>query len=204
MDGPVADRQEEDLIGITRAANLMKALIEDLLELSRLEQLGELTSEKIRLDEAIETSINVMKPLAASKKIELILDDTDEKFVIEGNSVLLSRAVGNLLDNAIKYTPEGGEIHVKLGRNNGNALVSVVDNGPGILAKDLPRVFEKFYRARPELDDVPGTGLGLAIVKIITEQHGGQVWVESEPNVGSVFTMALPIFQSKGQADTSN
>jgi signal transduction histidine kinase len=72
-------------------------------------------------------------------------------------------------------------------------VVSVTDNGPGIRAKDLPRVFEKFFRARPEYDDVPGSGLGLAIVKTITEHHKGQVWVESQANVGSVFSISLPV-----------
>ncbi len=200
MDGPVTDRQEEDLEGITRAANLMKSLLEDLLELSRLERLEELTYEKIRLEKSVQESVNAMKPLARSKKVELVLDDTDKDLVIEGNSVLLSRAVSNLLDNAIKYTPEGGQIHIKLGQKNGHALISVVDNGPGIRAKDLPRVFEKFYRARPELDDVPGSGLGLAIVKTIVEQHKGQVWAESQPAGGSTFTMALPVLEDKSQA----
>jgi signal transduction histidine kinase len=204
MDGPLSERQEEDLVGITKAANQMKALVEDLLELSRLEQLEELTRERIPLKRVVESSISAMQPPAESKKIELVLDEPDQNLVIEGNTVLLSRAVGNLLDNAIKYTPEGGEIHIKLGQNNGNALVSVVDNGPGIPARDLPRVFEKFYRARPELDDVPGSGLGLAIVKIITEQHGGQVWVESQPNVGSTFTMALPICEEKIEVAKAN
>lgn len=193
MDGPVTDRQEEDLVGITKAANLMKSLIEDLLELSRLERLEQLTREKIHLSESIQTTINSMKLLAKTKGIELVLDRPPRDLVIEGNLVLLSRAVGNLLDNAVKYTPQGGQIHVKLGRSNGQALVSVIDNGPGIQARDLPRVFEKFYRARPELDDIPGTGLGLAIVKIIAEQHGGQVWVESQPDVGSTFTISLPL-----------
>lgn len=200
MDGPITNRQEEDLEGIARAANLMKAMVEDLLELSRLERLEELALEELDLDETVEESINSMMPLARSKKIEVILD-SHCPLMIEGNSVLLSRAFSNLLDNAIKYTPERGEIHVKIARNDDRALVSVIDNGPGIRSKDLPRVFEKFFRARPELDDVPGSGLGLAIVKIITEQHGGQVWVESDPEMGSVFTMALPVLQNgKGRA----
>jgi signal transduction histidine kinase len=97
-----------------------------------------------------------------------------------------------LLDNAIKYTQTGGDVEVRLVRSNGQALVSVIDNGPGIKQKDLPRVFEKFYRARSELDDTPGTGLGLAIVKTIAEHHRGQVWVESAPDTGSVFTLVLP------------
>lgn len=120
--------------------------------------------------------------------------------MIEGNSVLLSRAVGNLLDNAIKYTPPGGKVQVRLNQNGSQALVSVVDNGPGIRAKDLPRVFEKFYRARAELDEVPGTGLGLSIVKTIVEQHGGQVWAESEVNSGSIFTIALPALENGSPA----
>jgi signal transduction histidine kinase len=171
----------------------MKSLIEDLLELSRLERLEQLTREKIQLKKSVQATINTMTPLAKTKDIELVLDDLRSDLIIEGNSVLLSRAVGNLLDNAVKYTPKGGQIHVKLGYNNGQALVSVIDNGPGIQARDLPRVFEKFYRARPELDEIPGTGLGLAIVKTIAEQHGGQVWVESQPDVGSTFTIALPL-----------
>jgi signal transduction histidine kinase len=193
MDGPITDRQEEDLVGITKAANLMKSLIEDLLELSRLERLEQLTREKIHLEASVEATLNSMKLLAKTKGIELVFDEHIGDLVIEGNSVLLSRAVGNLLDNAVKFTPKGGRINVKLGQTKGQALVSVIDNGPGIQARDLPRVFEKFFRARPELDDLPGTGLGLAIVKTIAEQHGGQVWVESQPDLGSTFTIALPL-----------
>ncbi len=193
MDGPVTDRQAEDLQGITKAANLMKTLLEDLLELSRLEQLEELTRENICLQDIIETSMNAMQPPARSKNIGIVQDVLANEFSVEGNSVLLTRALGNLLDNAIKYTPTGGKIHITVGRNNGHAVVSVIDNGPGINSKDLPRVFEKFFRARSELDDMPGSGLGLAIVKTIAEQHKGQVWVESETNRGSVFSIALPL-----------
>jgi signal transduction histidine kinase len=176
----------------------MKALIEDLLELSRLERLEQLTYEQIHLKAALQDTITITKPMAKSRNIDLVLDDIKRDLVVEGNTVLLSRAVGNLLDNAIKYTPKGGQVRIKLGQNNGHALISIVDNGPGIKARDLPRVFEKFYRARPELDDIPGSGLGLAIVKTIAEQHGGQVWAESQPDVGSTFTIALPIFIADG------
>jgi two-component system phosphate regulon sensor histidine kinase PhoR len=194
MDGPLTEHQKEDLEGVTRAANLMKALIEDLLQLSKLERLEQLVREEINLGEAVESSVSSMKPLAKSKKIEMTLEPAPDNLVIEGNQVLLSRALGNLLDNAIKYTPVGGKVSVQLNQKEEQALVSVIDNGPGIRAKDLPRVFEKFYRARPELDDdVPGTGLGLAIVKSIAEHHYGRVWVESEPDTGSAFTLALPL-----------
>ena len=192
MDGPLTVRQEEDLEGITRAANLMKSLIEDLLELSRLERLEELARAKVDLKAVVQSSVGAILPLATSKKIDIILREVEAGLTIEGNSVLLSRAVSNLLDNAIKYTPSGGKVQVKTGSNNGHVYIAVIDNGPGIPAKDLHRVFEKFFRARPELDDIPGTGLGLAIVKIIAEQHGGKVWVESQQNEGSTFTIAMP------------
>jgi signal transduction histidine kinase len=193
MDGPLTDRQEEDLDGVTRAANLMKSLIEDLLELSRLERLEELPKESIKLDQVVESSLVAVRPLAATREIALKLAEvTNEDLIVQGNSVLLTRAVSNLLDNAIKYTQTGGHVNVTLERTNGQAIVSVIDNGPGIRAKDLPRVFEKFFRARSELDEVPGTGLGLAIVKTIAEQHSGEVWVESAPESGSKFTIVLP------------
>ena len=199
MDGPLTEHQKEDLEGVTRAANLMKALIEDLLQLSKLERLEELTLEEIDLDEAIETSVTSMKPMAKSKQIEMKFEQFDKHLLIEGNKVLFARAVGNLIDNAIKYTPTGGRVSVQIHRRDEQALISIVDNGPGIRAKDLPRVFEQFYRARPELDDdVPGTGLGLAIVKSIAEHHSGQVWVESEPDTGSEFTLAIPLLYNGG------
>lgn len=197
MDGPITDRQEEDLDGMSRAANLMKSLIEDLLELSRLERLEELKVEDVDFEAIVLTSLGAIRPLAASKEIDLIMTGADDSLVVQGNAVLLSRAVSNLVDNAIKYTPAGGRVNINLDKNNqAQAVVSVTDNGPGISAKDLPRVFEKFYRARPELDDTPGTGLGLAIVKTIAEQHGGQVWVESQPKKGSTFTLAIPIVEN--------
>jgi two-component system phosphate regulon sensor histidine kinase PhoR len=202
MDGPLTTRQEEDLQGVARAANLMKAQIEDLIELSRLERLEELNREEIDLKDTVETSISAFKPLARSKQIELEL--SLRSALVEGNGVLLARAFSNLLDNAIKYTPKKGKVNVKIDRKDGQVLIAVIDNGPGIRAKDLPRVFEKFFRARPEADDeVPGTGLGLAIVKTIVEQHGGKVWVESELDVGSVFTMVLPVLKKRGRAAKS-
>ncbi|MCB9077322.1 MAG: GAF domain-containing protein [Anaerolineaceae bacterium] len=205
MDGPITVRQEEDLDGMSRAANLMKSLIEDLLELSRLERLEELKVEEIDFEAIVLSSLSTVRPLAISKEIDLIVAGADDTLLVQGNSVLLSRAVSNLVDNAIKYTPAGGRVNINLTKNGqAQAVVSVTDNGPGISAKDLPRVFEKFFRARPELDDTPGTGLGLAIVKTIAEQHLGQVWVESQPDKGSTFTLAIPLEQNGAPIDTDD
>lgn len=198
MDGPVTELQDEDLTGIARATHSMKSLVEDLLELSRLEQLDELIRDTINLKDVIETSLTHMRPAARSKHIDLVSVDIETGLHVEGNAVLLTRAISNFLDNAIKYTPQRGKVYLKLTSNKAQeAHVAVTDNGPGISAKDLPRVFEKFFRSRAEVDeDIPGTGLGLSIVKTIAEQHQGQVWVESEPNVGSTFTLALPLVEA--------
>jgi len=197
MDGPVTTRQQEDLVGIARAANSMKAMVEDLLELSKLEQLEQLPIEIVKVEDIVQPSVGYMRPLAKSKEITLLVQDTTQGTTIEGNVVLLVRAISNLLDNAIKYTPRGGKVTITSSCNNDQAQIAVTDNGPGISAKDLPRVFEKFYRARAEVDeDVPGTGLGLSIVKTIVEHHHGKVWVESQPQVGSTFTITLLIISA--------
>jgi two-component system phosphate regulon sensor histidine kinase PhoR len=98
-----------------------------------------------------------------------------------------------LVENAIKYTPRGGHVQVAMDCQQQEAIVSVADDGPGISEQDLPRVFEKFFRARHHKDDI-GTGLGLAIVRSIVERHSGRVWTESRDKQGSIFSIAIPLF----------
>jgi signal transduction histidine kinase len=101
--------------------------------------------------------------------------------------------LANLVDNAIRYTPEGGRIEVLVHAVEGAARVDVKDNGIGIPAAELGRVFERFYRGEHGLvRATPGTGLGLSIVEMLVEMHGGRVWVESVPGKGSTFTVILP------------
>ena len=102
--------------------------------------------------------------------------------------------MANLVDNAIKYTPEGGKVTVGLDVQDQQAVINVADSGIGIAPDDQVRLFEKFYRIkRRDTADIPGTGLGLAIVKSIIERHGGRVWVESELDKGSTFHVLLPL-----------
>jgi two-component system NtrC family sensor kinase len=102
----------------------------------------------------------------------------------------------NLLNNALKYTPKGGRIHVSAQNATDQIIFQVTDNGPGIPPSEQPYVFDKFFRAT-NIDDVPGTGLGLAIVKSIVENHQGQVWVDSIPDEGSTFTVVLPVAEER-------
>jgi two-component system sensor histidine kinase SenX3 len=122
----------------------------------------------------------------------IVVEDNPDMSVIGDRAQLVS-AVGNLIDNAVKYSDQGSIVKVEVRREEGRMLISVADNGPGIAAEHLGRVFERFYR----VDDARsrgtgGTGLGLAIVRHIALLHGGDVSVTSEVGVGSTFTLSIP------------
>ncbi|HXD11654.1 MAG TPA: ATP-binding protein, partial [Anaerolineales bacterium] len=122
----------------------------------------------------------------------------DMPHAIEADQALLHQAVYNLVENALKYTPDGGEVTIRLITAPTTLTFAIQDSGIGIPASDLPRLFEKFYRGtNREALAQRGTGLGLAIVKSIAERHGGKVWVESELGKGSIFHLQIPVMQSK-------
>ena len=116
-----------------------------------------------------------------------------EDLVALADTEQLSRALGNLVHNAIKFTPEGGNIRLAAHRKEGDIVIAVTDNGPGIAAADQPRVFERFFRGDRARLRQSGTGLGLAIAKHVVEAHGGRIWVESEgiPGRGTSFFFTL-------------
>jgi two-component system phosphate regulon sensor histidine kinase PhoR len=111
-----------------------------------------------------------------------------------GDRLALEQAISNLLDNALKYTPEGGSVWLRVRREAGYAIAEVEDTGIGIEPKDRERIFERFYRVdKARSREVGGTGLGLSIVKHVLLSHGGSVQVESEPGRGSIFRIHLPL-----------
>jgi two-component system phosphate regulon sensor histidine kinase PhoR len=119
--------------------------------------------------------------------------EAPEPVAVMGSPRDLSRLVRNLVDNAIRHTPAGGAIHVRVEGRDGEAVLSVTDTGVGIPTRDLPRIFERFYRVdRARSRETGGTGLGLAIVKHVVENHGGTVEVRSELGRGSTFEVRLP------------
>jgi signal transduction histidine kinase len=122
----------------------------------------------------------------------------DLPHAIEADKALLQQALYNLVENALKYTPEGGEVTLHLQTDPSALIFAVQDTGIGIQQSDLPRLFEKFYRGtNREALTKRGTGLGLAIVKSIAERHGGKVWAESELGKGSTFYLLVPLTQPK-------
>ena len=140
----------------------------------------------------IEECVHSARALALNKNLSLDFESSGDT-AFRGDEDLLRRMVINLLDNAIKYTPDGGSVSVKLWREDGRIKLRVTDNGIGIPAEAAARVFERFYRvdkARSRADG--GSGLGLPIVKWIAEAHQGSVSLESAPELGSSFTVSLP------------
>lgn len=130
--------------------------------------------------------------LASEKKLDLLFENPETKAVIRGDDVHLRRLFFNLINNAIKFTPSGGQIRLSSEADAERIRISVRDSGPGIPEKDLPRVFERFFRGRQVADGMPGSGLGLAISEIIVRAHHGTIQVESKPGEGTCFTVTLP------------
>lgn len=170
----------------------MQRLIEDLITLSRLE-----SQDAPSMDESVSARILLGQLLdeagALSDGRHRIDSEIDESITFLGAADELRSAFGNLLSNAVRYTPAGGRIRVELTESNGGAMFSVTDSGPGIAAEHLPRLTERFYRVNKSRSrETGGTGLGLAIVKHILARHGGRLEIDSTIGKGSTFRAVLP------------
>lgn len=176
-----------------RQSERLARLVGDLLTLSRLDESAEPVGQAAsRLDAVVRETVRDLAPLAAKRNVRIHAAIGGESWV-RGDAEALRQVVGNLVDNAIKYTPEGGLVTVRLAAANGVAGVEVEDTGIGLSATDCERVFERFYRVdRARSRDLGGTGLGLSIVKNTVRSLGGEVGVRSELGRGSTFWVHLP------------
>jgi two-component system phosphate regulon sensor histidine kinase PhoR len=178
-----------------RNAARLQAIVSDLLDLSSIEAEGDrMPLERVRIDAPLRTAASALAGAAEAKGVRLELPPTSKDAVlVNGNSQRLEQVFTNLLENAIKYTPSGGHVFVRVRPAARAVSVDVEDTGIGIPKSSLPRVFERFYRVESSRSrDMGGTGLGLAIVKHVLRAHSGQVSVKSEEGHGSTFTVTLP------------
>jgi two-component system phosphate regulon sensor histidine kinase PhoR len=195
--GAVDDPAEADrFLGIIQKhVRRLTAIIDDLMQLSRLEQDQE--SRRLLLEDGpvadvIRTAVGLCRARAAERQITVEVA-CDEDLTAAMDAQLMEQAVVNLLDNAIKYSPSGSRVSVEARRDRQEIRIQVRDQGMGIVARHLPRLFERFYRVdKARSRNMGGTGLGLAIVKHIVQAHGGQVTVQSDQQRGSTFTLHLP------------
>ena len=194
----LSDETRETVASALEEVERLTRVVESLLAISRLDA-GEARMERTRIDlaELASTTAEQMRLLAEDKNISLRCD-ANEKVEVEGDLARLKQVIVNLLDNAIKYTPEGGAVHLSVAANGTCAAIEVSDNGPGIPEDALPRVFERFYRVdRARSRQMGGAGLGLSIVNSISAAHGGRVEAHSIEGGGSRFRVELPLADSQ-------
>jgi PAS domain S-box-containing protein len=193
MVGSLNDKQKEFTDKIVIGIEQMTKLIDDLLDLGRIEAGVGLAREACRVDEIVNGIVENLRPQMANKGLTLNIDLPANLPLLSGDPTLLRQAITNLMDNAIKYTPSGGQVDVRVSAEHETFRVSVSDSGLGIAPADQTHLFEKFFRVKQRgSSQVKGSGLGLAIVKSIVERHGGKVWVDSKLGKGSTFFIELP------------
>jgi heavy metal sensor kinase len=191
-DGLLDDHQER-LGSLLEEVERLSKIVDRLFALSRLDA-GEAQSEWVRFDLAAlaAATADQMALLAEDRRIAVVCE-AGAPVMVEGDRARLKQVVVNLLDNAIKYTPEGGSVRMSVKADSGKAVLEVADTGIGLAPDDLARVFDRFFRAdKARSRDPDGAGLGLAIVKSICNAHGGRIEVESTLGTGSCFRVALP------------
>ncbi len=184
----VATRMLNQMLG---EVDSMTQLAQELLDLSMIES-GQMPMQVARanLHEIVDEQILHYEPMAQQKQMH-IEDDVSDELIVEVDRKMIGRVLGNLIHNAIKFTPDRGHLTLGAERDSGQIKVRVADSGVGIPPEDLPRIFERFYkvdRARGK----SGTGLGLAIARHVVEAHGGRIWAESVEGKGATFYFTLP------------
>jgi PAS domain S-box-containing protein len=188
------ERQKQRMDAVHQQVLLLERLIEDILTMSQLDHTPELTLAGVDLNRVLHDVENKLRPAAETKQLQTLLELDQTAPPILANESELYRVMFNLIENAIKYTPNTGLITIRTRCDGKTVITEVVDTGIGIGADELPHIFDRFFRAdRARTIDIPGTGLGLAIVKRIVEMHNGTIDVDSTLGQGSVFRVRLPM-----------
>lgn len=190
--GAINPRQHEFLGHLKRAADHLLALINDVLDLSKIEAgHSELHCEHFVLHEALDEVLPALRESANQKGIDLTTPS--DLFRVYADRLRFKQILYNLVSNAVKFTPRGGRVDLAVDFRGGEICLTVADNGIGISSEDQNSIFDKFYQVSSATPVREGSGLGLAIAKQLVEQHGGKIWVDSEPAHGSRFTFSLPL-----------
>lgn len=195
--GTLLEKQQHYLDRMAKNADHLVRLITDLLDVSRIE-LGKmaLNLTNLSLRDLIAEVINSLRPIAAEKRLEIVVKEVEAGTQIRGDYAKLEQVIVNLLDNAIKFTSPGGRITIAMQHDAQFLKTSIRDTGVGIPLEKRSQIFDRFYRIEQESPSkVNGTGLGLYIAKNLIEMHGGRIWVTSEVGKGSEFSFILPAIE---------
>jgi signal transduction histidine kinase len=191
------EQYDEQLDTIIRNATKLKTIVENLSDVDNIQTgASRVRSQQVSLTKIIDEVIATFQDEAKSKNVTLACNSPDTPFYLEADGVKLSIALSNLVKNALQFTEVGGHATINVQEDAGHYKVTVKDDGIGIPARDLPRVFERFFQVETHLTRrYGGMGLGLSVAKAMIELHGGRIWVESDEGKGSTFVFLVPILQ---------
>ncbi|MGC2129590.1 MAG: ATP-binding protein, partial [Candidatus Aquilonibacter sp.] len=182
----------ESLETIQHESAALAEMVNGMLMLAKADRGDAIPIEPVSLSIVAQEAVRGAAPRAADKHLTLDLEAPSPSPIVEGDANLLRQLVSNLVDNAIKFTTEGG-VSVRIGEDAHHAWIEVADTGPGVPDEELVHIFERFYRAdKARSRDVPGTGLGLAIVRSIARVHGGEIVAQRAPSGGALFLARFP------------
>jgi two-component system, OmpR family, phosphate regulon sensor histidine kinase PhoR len=191
--GDLTDQQIPYVETIFQEMQRLEKLITNFLDFARLDlHIIAPTPEAIHVEKECREVVNRFQALAEAKKIDLQMEFPKEVIILQADPLLFQRALGNLLDNALKYSPPQGNVVLAVHDNGAEVQFSLQDQGPGIAPQDLPHLFDLLYRGKSAAQEESGLGLGLAIVKRIIDAHGGRLWVDSQEGRGATFFFTIP------------
>ncbi len=190
--GELNERQKDFIERVQMSVGQITTLVTDLLDLGRIEAGLDTTKETTPITVLAKYAVEGLRAAADKEGVDLVASLPEELPMVTGDPIRLRQMIGNLIENAIKYTPEGGTVFVDVSSEGDQVILRVRDTGLGIPPADQPYLFDKFFRASNIPDDTPGTGLGLSIVKSIVDSHNGRIWVTSRQGEGTTFTIVLP------------
>ena len=198
MFGELNERQDDYLRDIWSSGKHLLELLNDILDLSKIEA-GQmvLNRSQFAVRESLEYCLSMVRERALKQRISLSLEVDPQVGVLDADRLRFRQVVLNMLSNAVKFTPEGGRVGVRVSIRGQDLVVEVTDTGPGVPAEDRQRIFDAFQQGARHPEQTEGTGLGLTLSKRILELHGGRIWVESEAGQGSTFGIALPVGSSE-------
>lgn len=191
--GPLNDQQREFLSRIQDSIQHITSLINDLLDLGKVEAGIDTRREFVQLEGILRYTLEMLHGQIKSKRLKLRTEIAPQLPALRANPIRIRQVLDNVVGNAIKYSSVNGDIFISIRSEGDQLILQVTDQGPGIPAADQPHIFDKFYRGTNVASRVEGSGLGLAIVKNIVESHQGRIWVESAVGKGSTFFIVLPV-----------
>jgi signal transduction histidine kinase len=194
--GTISPEQENALQIIARKSSEITRLVEDIMSLQRIDR-SNLVREQFYMSDFLQSVVELHRMSARERGLNLLFELSGEGGIVEADKGRITQVLDNLIGNAMKFSPDGGTITVKMVRRPEDVMVSISDEGIGIPEAKLIRVFERFYQVDgSSRRRFGGTGIGLALVKRIVEAHDGEIWVESKESHGSSFFFTLPLARS--------